>query len=616
MIIVFLRRHGLLAGAMVLAAVALAAITLTRHLLMASAFDLALFDSALWSFRHGDGFRISLECVNALTYPHHFFGEHFAPIMYLLAWPAALTSGPQALLVLQALAIAAAAWPAAMLARRMSGSAALGTLAGFVWLAQPSLWQAALYDFHVEAFEPLFFFAFAAAFLAGSRWNWLWAVLYLACKEDAPIYFAATAAILGWRNGRRAEGAVLAALALIYAWGAWFYIIPAFSITGQPLHMSRLLTPQTCGGLWPWFVTIACDSTRWMPFLQILGAMAFLPLFAGALVLPAGMSLGVLWLSANKYQAALAVHYPFTFTPLLFLAALAGAGQIVAWMQGLSRRAQQAVFAFGMALLLAGLFFGWSQVPGLSDTAGCGSPRVLRESRAMLERIPPHVPVTAALPLAPHLARRTQLTLLLSPSCKTEWLATRLDGATYPFPDNKHFDWLIGTMLATNSDYGLVDENDVVAIFRRGAPTTANAALAFRLGHTIRATEFHHQTGTGIVDEQAVNGLAWRCKPQDREGAFIFGHYLDLPAGDYEITFRLRGAGRAKPPYARLDVSENRGHVVRAEHLLAGDTGGYREIKLRGRLTGAGDVEFRGFKIGPGEIVVDRVSWRRTAPEP
>ncbi|MBU4286378.1 MAG: DUF2079 domain-containing protein [Verrucomicrobia bacterium] len=609
--ITFLRRHGLLVGAMVITAVALAAITLTRHLRMASAFDLALFDSALWSFRQGDGFRITLECVNALTYPHHFFGEHFAPIMYLLAWPAALTSGPQALLVLQALAIAAAAWPAAVLARRMTGSAALGTLAGFVWLAQPSLWQAALYDFHVEAFEPLFLFAFAVAFLAGNRWHWLWAVLYLACKEDAPIYFAVTAAILGWRSGRRADGAVLAALALMYAWAAWFYIIPAFSITGQPLHMSRLVTPQTCGGLWPWFVTITCDSARWIPFLQILGAMAFLPLLAGALVLPAGMSLGVMWLSVNNYQSGLAVHYPFTFTPLLFLAALAGAGQIVTWMQGRSHRARHTIFALSIALLLAGLFFGWYAAPSLIAALGSNRPRVMRENRALLERIPPHVPVTAALTLAPHLARRTQLTLLLSPSCKTEWLATRLDGETYPFLNDEHFDWLIGTILATNSAYGLVAENDVVAIFRRGAPTTANAALAFRLEHTIRATEFNHQTGTGITDDQAGDGLAWRCKPQDSEGAFIFGHYLDLPAGDYEITFRLRGAGRAKSPYARLDVSENGGRFIRAEHLLAGDTGGYREIKLQARLTGMGAVEFRGFKIGPGEIVVDRVSWRR-----
>ena len=119
MIVTFLRRHGLLVGAMVITAVALAAITLTRHLRLESAFDLALFDSALWSFRHGDGFRITLECiVKPLTYPHHYFGEHFAPILYLLAWPAALTSGPQALLILQALAIAAAAWPAAVLARR------------------------------------------------------------------------------------------------------------------------------------------------------------------------------------------------------------------------------------------------------------------------------------------------------------------------------------------------------------------------------------------------------------------------------------------------------------------------------------------------------------------
>ncbi|MCX6992790.1 MAG: DUF2079 domain-containing protein [Kiritimatiellaeota bacterium] len=609
--ITFLRRHGLLVGVMVITAVALAVITLTRHLQIASAFDLALFDSALWSFRHGNGFHVTLGCVNTLTYPHDFFGEHFAPIMYLLAWPAALTSGPQALLVLQALAIAAAAWPAAVLARRMTGSAALGTLAGCVWLAQPSLWHAALYDFHVEAFEPLFLFAFAAAFLAGNRWNWLWAVLYWACKEDAPIYFAVIATILGWHSGRRTEGTVLAALALIYAWAAWFYIIPAFSITGQPLHMSRLLTPKNCGGLWSWFVTIACDNERWMPFLQILRAMAFLPLLAGALVLPAGMSLGVMWLSANNYQSGLAVHYPLTFTPLLFLAALAGAGQVVRWMQGRSRRAHQAVCALSIALLLAGLYFGWSQAPSLTAASGSGNPHVLRESRALLECIPPDVPLTAALSLAPHLARRPQLPLLLSPSCETEWLATRLDGETYPFPNDEHFDWLIGTMLATNSDYGLVAENDVVAIFRRGAPTTANAALAFRLEHTIRATEFHHQTGTRINDDQAGGGLAWRCKPQDSDGFFIFGNYRDLPAGDYEITFRLRGTGSTNLPYARLDVSENDGRFIRAEHLLAGDTGGYREIKLLARLTGVGTAEFRGLKIGPGEIVVERVSWRR-----
>ncbi len=531
--------------------------------------------------------------------------------MYLLAWPAAITSGPQVLLILQALAIAAAAWPAAMLARRMTGSAKIGTLAGIVWLAQPSLWQAAFYDFHVETFEPLFLFAFAAAFLAGNRWCWLWAILYLSCKEDAPVYFSVIAVILGWRSGRRMQGLTLAALALIYAGAAWFYIIPAFSSTGQPLHMGRLLTPQTCGGIWTWLITVAWDSGRWIPFLRILGAMAFLPLLAGAVVLPAGMALGVMWLSANHYQSTLAVHNPFTFTPLLFLAALAGAGQLVAWMQNRSRRARQVVLTISITLLLAGLYSGWSVVPALTDAAGGGTPQSMRESRALLATIPPDVPLTAALTLAPHLARRTQLTLLLSPACKTEWLVTRLDGETYPFRDNAHFDWLINTVLATNSAFGLIAENDVVAIFRRGAPTAANAALALRLGHSIRATQFYHQTGARITDDQAGGLRAWRCKPRDREGAFIFGPYLELPAGDYQVSFRLRGKGHTKLPYARLDVSENQGRAILAEYLLTGDTGGYREITLRAQLTGNGPVEFRGFKIGKGEIVIERVSWRR-----
>jgi uncharacterized membrane protein len=591
-------------------AATMAAFTLIRHYNLCSAFDLALTESLLWNFREGHGFWISLICDGSVPYPHHFFAEHFVPILYLLVWLDGLSPGPEIILLLQALALAGAAWPAARLARAITSSEQTGLLFGWLWLLQPTLWPAVLYDFHLDAFEPLFFFAFAAAFLKGQRSYLLWAALYLSCKEDTPLYFAATVLLLGWDTGRKTEGSVVAALALLYGLVVWLVIIPSFSPTGQPLHAGRLLTPWAMGGFLPWFTTVLCSGIRWTPFLHILWTLGGLPVLAGIRALPALLALGVMWISANKYQSQLTLHYPLTLLPLLFLAAMLGARTLCALHDRLGARARKTLVSSLAILLLSGLVAGWNFIPGLLSELGYGHPAKLRESRQLLRSIPPDETVTSAITLAPHLARRAHLALLMQPADNTTWLATRLDGKTHPFLSDEHRYWLTSTLLATNSNYGLVAENGLVALLKRGAATNHNAVLATRFAQTFLAYDCHHQTGRLIPDAEATTGRAWYCHEKDRGGALVFGHHLALPAGVYDFTFRVRGRNRKPEAYALLDVIEDRGQT-RAAHELTGDTGGYRDLTLRARLTGAGDAEFRVFKIRRGEIAVDCVSWRR-----
>ena len=594
-----------------LTAILLAGLSLFRHIRLASTQDLAMVDQMLWNLRHGAGLWTTMSGNSALQYPHHYFSEHLSPILYLLAWPVAW-GGAQTLLVLQALAIAGAAWPLAWLAQRWLGSRRAGIVAGMAWLLQPALYQAALYDFHIEALEAFFLFAFVAAFLANNPWHWLWAALYAACKEDAPLYLAALSAILGWQTGRWRAGCVLSAVALAYGCVASCFVIPSFSPTGKPLLLFRLLTPASCGGIAPWLLAIAADPSRWQALAWHVGTFAFLPLCAGLLTLPAAMVLGVMWLSNDLEQSHLMIHYPLTFFPLLALAALAGARNILCWRAPIPivwKHITRMTFIF---LGLVALCCAWFKaVPRINDVLGAGATAPLRESRRLLDHIPPGEPVTAALTLAPHLAQRSDLRILMAPSANTPWLVTRLDGQVYPCSDDGHHLWLQDQLLATSSRYGLVAADEHVAIFRRDAPTTDNAELAFRLKHTIYAENFHHRTGQPIADALSAHGIAWQCKPRDPDGPALFGRYLDLPAGEYEITFRLRGGNHGTTPYALLDVTEANGRTTCAEYSLKDSTDGYRDITLKARLTDARAVEFRVFKVGRGEITVDRVMWRK-----
>ena len=586
----------------------LALLSLSRHERMWSGQDVAMLEQALWHIRHGQLPWTTMSGNSSLQFLHNFLGEHFSPLLWLLAWPAALTRGPEALLVIQALVLAAAAWPLARLATHWLGSSRAGLVAALLWLAQPGLWEAALYEFHFEVFGGVFLFAFCAAFVTGSRWWWLWAVLYAACKEDTPLYLAAVAAVLGWQMRRRAAGLCLAALALAYGVSVSLWIIPAFSPTGHSLLLGRLLTPPVCGGVLPWFNVVMGDPSRWNWLTIHLGAFALLPLIAGWASIPAGMAVGLLWLSSDAEQAHGMIHYPFTFYPLFAFAALAGAVHLRRWCLP---RARRATVLAGALLCAGGLAHAWWQTwPYLEGTLGTGSVQPAAAIEALLQRIPPDAPVTASLTLTSRLARRADVRIIMKyPCADTDWIAVRLDGVIHPARGPAFDPWL-NHLLATNSAYGVVGATACVAVLQRGAPTAANAALADRLAHTWYAEQASHQVGRVISDAATASGRAWYSSERERSGAPIFGHELPLPAGDYDITFRLRGRGHHTDRYVLLDVAEADGQV-RAVQQLAGDTGGYRDFVLHAHLTGAGDAEFRVFKTGRGEVAVDYIAWHR-----
>lgn len=602
-----------LLGGIVLHAAVLAWASLRRHWNLESAEDLAMFDQMLWSVRQGHGLITSVSGNGFLQFAHHFFGEHVSPILYLLAWPAGLTSGPEALLVIQALALSLAALPLYKLTLLLTNSWRIAACAAFGWLLQPTLWGALLYDFHMEAFEGLFLFCFAVAFLRGRWFAVIWAVLYASCKEDAPIYLAAVAFLLGWKFQRWRLGLLVAGGAVLYALAAVLWIGPAFSPTGKHLLVGRMLTPMNCGGLWAWMCAVLLHLDRWQALIGQLLAMGLLPLLGGRLLIPAAMAVGVMWISRGEAQALMLIHYPLTVYPLLFLAGALGLVRLVNFFHHERPWVSRRLVVVGVSVFVfVGLSVSWNKQTNRIRELGLGreSGRLAdyRTIHAALAKLPNDQPIFALPVLSAHIARRQQLNLL-GGLMDADWLVLRLDGQDYPFNPCAYHLWL-NTLLATNSNYGVYAlAGKRVVVLHRGQPRDLNLQ-AQHYERSLEAEYLPHKIGHAVIDYAAQNGMAWEASKYERHDWVMFGPYLDLPPGRYHVSFRVK-AEKLKPsnPVA-LDVTEQHSRTLLGKIILDHPTHGYEWLGVDVTTTSDG-LEFRCWKSGYGNIRLDAVRWRK-----
>lgn len=206
--------------------------------------DLAIYTNVLFSLSHGGGWRSSIQGSS-------YLGDHVEPILLLIAPLFRLWPDPRLLIVLQALVLGLTAVPvyflgatraaevgrdaADTLARpraprsleslgRSSRSSDRDTvpapvaswsasshssprralvLAG-IWLLNPLLWNAALFEFHALAFAPLFLISAAVAYVRRRFWWFiLWILLALAVREDVALIvamFGVVALVRWWKS--------------------------------------------------------------------------------------------------------------------------------------------------------------------------------------------------------------------------------------------------------------------------------------------------------------------------------------------------------------------------------------------------------------------------------
>lgn len=273
-------------------------------------FDLGIFEQGVRGYA-GLGFPVA-----DLKAPgFNLLGDHFHPILVVLAPFYRLFPGPITLLVAQAALIAVSAVPVTRLAVRragLAGGTAIGVAYGLSW----GLQAAADFDFHEVAFAvPLLAFSLVA--VTEQRWRAAvgWALPLLLVKEDLPATVAAIGLVLAIR-GRRRTGAVLAVSAIAAGVLIVAVVIPAFN----PADAYPYTTGAAAGDQNP-FRRLLTPAIKWQTVLFLLAPTCFLAVRSPLLLVAVPTLLWRFW-STNGFYWGAAFQYSAVLMPIVFVAAL------------------------------------------------------------------------------------------------------------------------------------------------------------------------------------------------------------------------------------------------------------------------------------------------------
>ena len=341
-------------------------LTVARHnSVLTNAFDLGIHDQAIYNILHSGYMRSTLYGTYAINY----IGDHFSPILYLLAPVYALRQDARTLLILQSLFLAAGAIPLYLLARYKTRSVSLSLALASVYLLHPALHGVNLDDFHQIALVVVFLLA-ALYFLETGPQEGPWArrdvpflvalALALIVKEEVALTVAAVGAYAFFGKQRYRLGAAVTLAGLAYFAIVVGWVMPHLGGTPQiDTRFGDYMAPGTDGAsgiAWtlftnPWFTVVHVfgNQAKLLFILQIFLPVLFLPLFAPAAAwLVALPALAVLLLTSAHTQYDIAYHYSAHLLPSVFFLAALATTRVV-------RKGPACTWAVAAALLVSGL---------------------------------------------------------------------------------------------------------------------------------------------------------------------------------------------------------------------------------------------------------------------
>ncbi|MEU6893441.1 DUF2079 domain-containing protein [Streptomyces sp. NPDC046557] len=363
--------------------VAYAVLSLSRHRRMeAASWDLGIFEQAVRAYAHLQAPVADLKGPGA-----NILGDHFSPVIAVLAPLYRLFPGPATLLLAQAALFAVSCVPVTRAASRLLGRArglSLGAAYGLGWGIQ----RAVDFEFHEVCFAvPLLAFALEALLARRPRAALLWGLPLLLVKEDLGLTLAVLALLVARqarRTDRRAALAALvtAALAVVAAALVFTVVIPAFGsgygYWGKVGHVSPL------AGL-----TTKLDTLAWV-LVPTTGLLAL----RSPLLLPVLPTLGWRFLSGDDHYWSTDWHYSAVLMPIVALAlvdALAASGRSTRpWLRAYAFQLPGALLAVALTLSVTTL-----PLQRLGDASTYTTPARVTDADRLLARIPDGASVEA-----------------------------------------------------------------------------------------------------------------------------------------------------------------------------------------------------------------------------
>ena len=379
-------------GVAVALAVFYAAVSIRRHVeLLTSAYDLGIYDQAVRSYSH-----FSLP-YNTVQGPHFdILGDHFSPVLALLAPLYWIHDSPTTLLAAQGALIALGVVPLMKWAHRSVGLGA-ALVVGFGYGLSFGVANAVTFDFHEVAFAaPLVAFA-AVAFGEGRLTAAVaWAAPLVFVKEDLGLTVAALGLLVAWK-GRRMLGLLTAAGGGLGSALAVLVFIPAMNPLGHNTKTSKFGT-----SIVHQFATLLTPDVKILTLVFLLAPTVFLAIRSPIIVLAVPT---ILWrfLATDTNYWGLQYHYSLILMPIVF----------AAFVDVLRRRSTGQVRAFLVASTLVTLYLipqnGFAPAFKSSLWHTTAATQQIHE---LLDRIPAGATVAASNMLLPQLSGRDHVTLI------------------------------------------------------------------------------------------------------------------------------------------------------------------------------------------------------------
>lgn len=378
-------------------------------------WDLGLINQVIWNTAHGRLFEYSFRDIS-------YAGDHFQPVLLALVPLKWLGTGPEALLVVQAIALALAAIPLYLAVRETAGERAAFALTG-AYLVGLGVSRAVSFDFHPEAFAPLLAFTALWCLVTRRAVGFVVAgLLILSLKEDAALLTLALCWIAWLGFGERKPAVVLGAASVAYALVANYVVIPHYRGDDLNPFLERYSylgdSPiEAVLGIFLHPIRVADQLGRWDALeasALVLASAAFLPLVAPRMLLPLAVLLLVPLLSQEPDQGALEFHYflvPSTVALAIAAVALRGLIRPDGELAVLGRVFDGRIWplaVFGVPLLLFVVASPLPPSPAASwerfDIDGHAD-----LSADFVRDVPPDVPVSAQSPFVAHLSEREDI---------------------------------------------------------------------------------------------------------------------------------------------------------------------------------------------------------------
>lgn len=396
-------------------------------------WDNAIFEQGIRGWA-GPGWPI----VDIKGHEFNQLGDHFSPVIALLAPFYRLFPGPQTLLVAQCVLVAISIVPVTVLARRRLG-AVWGLLLGIAYAGSWGVQSAIDVQFHEYAFAaPILALGLKAAL--EKRWTpaCMWIATLLLVKEDMGLTVAGFGVVLWiWGERRRARWMVAAGLggmALVLG-----VIIPLFNPNHQYDYWGRLAEDGTetalslgslLAGAGRLVANFLVPEQKISTLVLIVVVTAFTALRSPLLLMIVPT---MVWRFAGstEYYWGPTWHYSLILMPIVFVAAIDGTAMLresrTATLRTFGRWAPALMAAVGVVLLPS------FPLADLGRAATYERAPHVRSGEAALAVIPAGTSVTTDLGLIVHLTRDHRVYWVgTEGNPATDYVAIRVDAGWGP----------------------------------------------------------------------------------------------------------------------------------------------------------------------------------------